>query len=313
MDVPPIVHCTQGNPDYVGLSLMPITKPLSAFVLLAASAGLFSAQAAEVSHQFSTGFSYSAPADLNIGTVNTGEMDAFHTDVSYLLRFKTSETYAWGAGFGWERSGFGLPAGVPLPNTVHALTLKFQNDWKFADQWNLRIDVRPGLFSDLEDIDGGDFNAPLTVGVSYTQSETLMWVAAVNVDFYRDMPIIGGLGVRWKFAEDWTLSLLLPKPTIEYQVNKAVTVFAGGELMGGAYRVAEDLGTRTGRANLDDEIVSYREIRVGAGLRAHLGKGLTVSTEAGWVVDRRFTYDDADLQLNGDGALYFGLSLNARF
>lgn len=281
----------------LGLLLLPIT----------------SLQATEVQHQFSTGFSYSAPADLSIGTVNTGEMDAFHSDFSYLLRFKTSDTYAWGAGFAWERSGFGLPAGVPLPNTVNALTLKFQNDWQFADQWNLRIDVRPGLFSDLQDIDGGDFNAPLTIGLAYAQSKTLMWVAAANVDLQRDIPIIGGLGVRWQFAEDWTLSLLLPKPTLEYQVSPAATVYVGGELMGGAYRVAEDLGTRTGRPNLNDEIVSYREIRVGGGVRARLGQSVTANVEGGWVVDRRFTYEDADLQLNGDGALYFGLSLNARF
>ncbi len=294
---------------------MHIHQAFSAGLVLVATtmAGVSSASATELQHQFSTGISYSAPADLNIGTVNAGEMDAFHSDVSYLLRFKTSETYAWGAGFGWERSGFGLPAGVPLPNTVNALTLNFQNDWKFADKWNLRIDVRPGLFSDLEDIDGGDFNAPLTAGLAYSQSETLMWVAAVNVDVRRDIPVIGGVGVRWKFAEDWTLALLLPKPTIEYQVSPAVAVFAGGELMGGAYRVAEDLGTRTGRANLDDEMVSYREIRVGGGFRANVGKNLTASVEGGWVIDRRFTYEEADLQINGDGAMYLGVALRARF
>jgi hypothetical protein len=294
---------------------MRIQHTFSAALVLVATtaAGVTSASAAELQHQFSTGFSYSAPADLSIGDVNAGEMDAFHTDVSYLLRFKTSETYAWGAGFGWERSGFGLPAGVPLPNTVNALTLNFQNDWKFSERWNLRIDVRPGLFSDLEDIDAGDFNAPLTAGLAYSQSETLMWVAAVNVDVRRDIPIIGGVGVRWKFAEDWTLALLLPKPAIEYQVSPAVTVFAGGELMGGAYRVAEDLGTRTGRANLDDEMVSYREIRVGGGLRANVGKSFTASVEGGWVIDRRFTYEEADLQINGDGALYLGVALRARF
>lgn len=270
-------------------------------------------QAADTSHQFSTGFSYSAPADLNIGTVNAGEMDAFHTDVSYLMRFKTSETYAWGAGFGWERSGFGLPAGVPLPNTVNALTLNFQNDWKFADKWNLRLDVRPGLFSDLEDINGDDFNAPLLIGISYRQSETLTWVAAMSIDAQRDIPIIGGLGVRWQFAEDWTLSLLLPKPTIDYQLNDATTLYVGGELMGGAYRVAEDFGNRTGNPALNNEVVSYREIRAGAGVRARLGQNFTATLEGGWVIDRRFTFEDADLQLNGDGAAYFGLSLTARF
>jgi hypothetical protein len=289
------------------------TKQIMTLAALGAATAFNHAQASELQHQFTTGFSYSAPADLSIGSVTAGKMDAFHTDVSYLLRFKESDTYAWGLGFGWERAGFGLPAGVPLPNTVNALTLNFQNEWRFAEQWSLRVDARPGLFSDLEDINGGDFNAPVTVGIAYAQSKTLTWVAAINADFRRDIPIIGGIGVRWNFAPDWTLSLLLPKPTIEYQVCPEAAVFAGGELMGGAYRVGEDLGTRTGQPLVNDEIVSYREIRVGAGVRAKLGKNLTATVEGGWVIDRRFTYDEANLLINGDGAAYFGLSLNARF
>lgn len=289
------------------------TKQIMAAAVLGLTAALNSTEATELKHQFSTGISYSTPSDLHIGSVNAGKVDAFHTDVSYLLNIKTSDTYAWGVGFGWERAGFGLPAAVPLPNTVNALTLNFQNEWRFADQWSLRVDARPGLFSDLEDINGGDFNAPLTVGIAYAQSKTLMWVAAVNADFRRDIPVIGGIGVRWNFAEDWTLSLLLPKPTIEYQVCPEAVVYAGGELMGGAYRVGENLGTRTGTPQVNDEIVSYREIRVGAGVRTKLGGNISATVEGGWVIDRRFTYDKVDLMLNGDGAAYFGVSMNARF
>jgi hypothetical protein len=44
-----------------------------------------------------------------------------------------------------------------------------------------------------------------------------------------------------------------------------------------------------------------------------VGERLHLTLEGGWVVDRRFVYEKANLLLNGGGAPYVGLSMNARF
>jgi len=271
------------------------------------------AVAADNVQRVSTSFTYSAPATLSIGSVQAGNMDTLRTDLRYSWLHKTSDEYSLGLGLGWERLGFGLPGGVPLPNTVQSLSLNFENNWKFAERWALRFSARPGIYSDMEEIGSRDFNMPMLVGLSYSPRADLSWVAAFNVDARRDLPVVGGLGVRWQFAEAWTLSLLLPKPTLEYQACSKATVFVGGELTGGAWRVSENLGTRTGSPAVNDQMVSYREIRAGAGVRTKVGERLNVILEGGWVIDRRFVYDKANLLFNGKGAPYVSLSVDARF
>ena len=259
-----------------------------------------------------TSISYTAPSSIAIGTAALGDVSTVNSQLQYTFRWG-GETHSWRAGLEWDRTGFGLPSGAPLPNTLHALSLNLGHTWQMNDQWSLRTDLRPGVYSDLEDVDGGDFNVPFTVGVSYRQSDTLTWVAAASVDARRDVPVFGGVGVRWQFAENWTLSLILPRPAIEYRASEQVTVFAGGELVGGAYRVAEDLGSRTGRPELNDQMLSYREIRVGAGMRARIAENVRLVAQAGWAIDRRFVFDEANLLINGKGAAYVSAGLSASF
>ena len=77
--------------------------------------------------------------------------------------------------------------------------------------------------------------------------------------------------------------------------------------------MAGDFGHTHGQPNLDDQIVNYREIRACAGLRYSLGPRLTAELKGGWMIDRRFHYDDRHLLLNGDGAPYVGAFVNVSF
>ena len=61
------------------------------------------------------------------------------------------------------------------------------------------------------------------------------------------------------------------------------------------------------------EEISYSQWGVGAGARWRVVKPLLLFAEAGWLVDRRFHYDDRDLLLNGDGAPYLRGGLNGTF
>ncbi len=294
---------------------MLINSRLLSLLLLTATALLpiGSAPGAEITHALSTSASYSGPARLSVGTARLGDMDAFSSSLLYSWQALKSESASWSVGLWWERFVFGVPAGAPIPNSVQTLALDLGNTWSFGDRWTLRTSLRPGLQSDFVDLSASDLNAVALIALAYTQTTNLTWVAAVTVDPRRDIPAIGGLGVRWRFAEDWTLSAILPKPTIEYQLGQRWTAYAGGELVGGAWRVNETFGTQNGRPGLNDQTVTFREIRAGAGLTMRWSQQLAVGIEGGWVIDRRFVYNQARLQLNGDGAPYLGVTLAGRF
>lgn len=293
-----------------------MTKSLSIpFLILSAIVLLFvgSSSGSEIGQLATTTASYSGPARISAGTARLGDVDAFSTSLRYIWQKRASDEYGWSVGLWWERFGFGVPVGSPVPNTVQTLALDLGNSWQFADRWTLRTSLRPGLQSDFEDISATDLNATALLALAFIQSTNLTWIAAVTVDPRRDLPVIGGLGVRWRIAEDWTLSAVLPKPTLEYQLGAGWTAYAGGELVGGAWRVGDSFGTRTGRPALNDQTVTFREIRVGAGLDRRWAKQLAAGIEVGWMMDRRFVYNKANLQLNGDGAPYVGVTFTGGF
>ena len=271
------------------------------------------ATGAEINNQITTAVSYSSPANVSAGTVRLGDTDAFSTSFIYSWQKRASDEYSWSMGLRWERFGFGVPAGAPIPNTVQMLAFDLANNWQFSDRWALRSSLTPGLQSDFDDVSTSDLNATAFFGLSYAQSTNLTWIAGVSVDPRRDIPAIGGLGLRWRFAERWTLSAVLPKPAVEYEIGFGSKVYVGGELVGGSWRVGESFGTRIGRPDLNDQTVTYREIRVGAGLSRRWSQRISTGIEAGWVIDRRFVYDKANLQLNGDGAPFVGITFTGRF
>ncbi|GDY22568.1 hypothetical protein LBMAG56_39150 [Verrucomicrobiota bacterium] len=257
--------------------------------------------------------SYAAPSRIGLGSVRLGDIDTLHTRVSYLVTTRTSADFSWRAGLTWDRYAFGTPAGAPLPSSVHALALKLGTDWRLTDRWSVQFEVSPGLYSDFADIGFNDLNSPFALMATYSVNRDLQFFARANVTFHGEFPVIGGPGVRWKFADRTTLWLALPKPRIEYALHPSLTLHVGGELRGGVFRVGEQFGTQHGRPNLDHADLNYREIRTGAGARWQFDKNLSLAAEGGWLIDRRFRFRDQKLQLNGDGAPYFQLGLSGSF
>jgi hypothetical protein len=102
-------------------------------------------------------------------------------------------------------------------------------------------------------------------------------------------------------------------PRVEYRVDERLTTYAGVEFVRSSFRVGERFGDELGRPELNDEDVSYQEWRLGAGARWRALKDLSVFAETGWMVDRRFHYDDPGVLVNGDGAPFVQIGVNGSF
>ena len=65
----------------------------------------------------------------------------------------------------------------------------------------------------------------------------------------------------------------MPAPRLEYEVNRNLMLFAGAELRGGTYRVDDDfVGDPSEPGNLNNAMLTYAEIRTGAGLQWTIGE-----------------------------------------
>lgn len=274
-------------------------------------------------------FSHSLDAPISRGDRELGDLNTMVSGFRYLRTLALDgeaapagplgETpgpgSAWSLrlGMDWQRFDFSLPDGAPMPDMLQSLALKVGVNWQFAEKWAALLEADPGLYSDFEDIGWSDVNVPVGMRFTYSPNRSLTWVFGLRYDAYNELPVLPGLGVRWRMDDHWTLSLMMPRPRLEYAWTDRLMLFAGGEFKGGGYRVAEDFGRRRGEPQLDDEQVTYREIRVGGGLRYRLARLLRLTVEGGWAVDRRFVFDDADLQFNGDGAPYIQIGLGGSY
>lgn len=212
----------------------------------------------------------------------------------------------------WKRFDFS-GSRADVPESLTGLALKLGYARPLSPRWSLRAEIDPGLYSDFDDVSGDDFNAPFGLRALYAVSRELQWGFALFVDPRSSRPVVGGVGVRWQFSPDWTLLAFLPAPRVEYTVSPTFSVFAGGLIRGGTFRVAEDFGRRLGRPALDNQDVDFREITVGVGGRWQNQSGLTLNAGVGWMLDRRFEYEKRDLLINGEGAPSFTLSLSGAF
>jgi long-subunit fatty acid transport protein len=125
------------------------------------------------------------------------------------------------------------------------------------------------------------------------------------------MPVIG---VQWKFAPDWQFDVGFPRTGVSYKVDSNLTMRGGLSVLGGGYRITENLGVPApGIARLNNTYLDLTEIRLGAGLAYKFEGGLELDFDAGVTTLRRFEYPDRNFRLNSDNVGWLSVSLNHRF
>ena len=218
--------------------------------------------------------------------------------------------------FGGElhRFSFGLPDAAPLPNTLQSATAIIGVDLEISGVL-VRIEAKPGLYTtDLEDLEGGDFNVPVIIGGLYIVNKDLQLALGVSVDVNREYPVLPGGGIRWKFADRWLLNAILPRPRLEFEATDNLTLYAGGEVRAMTFRVDDDFGRANGDSRLNGACLDYTELRAGGGFRWQMGAAFTLEAEAGWLAYREFNYHRPGFDVTTEsGAPYGQLILSAKF
>lgn len=281
---------------------------------LAQPANRFGATAdASPAHRYFSEFSYVTPSTLHLGATEFGDVDTLSARVSWQNTVRINDSWSGIAGFDVHGTWFDVPGAAPIPDSLYETSARLGGIWRLNERWTFQGTLSPGLYSDLRDIDGGDFNVPGLLLAFWQVDDRLQLIAGAGFNARRDLPVIPALGARWRFADDWTLLAIFPTPRIEYRVNEALTAFVGAELVRSAYRVSEHFGDRFGRPDLNDQDVSYNEWRVGAGARWNIGRAIAVSFDAGWMGEREFNFHDSGFELTSDGAPYVQISVGGRY
>jgi hypothetical protein len=215
----------------------------------------------------------------------------------------------------WERFSFGLPKGAALPNTLQAFSAVIGLDMQFSDSILVRAEAQPGLYdSGLGHLSWDDFNLPFLVGGTYIYSPNLQLVLGVSVDVERKYPVIPVAGLRWKLGPQWLLDAVLPTPRLQYEMNRHLTLYAGATVRQANFRVDDEFGEAHGIPRLNHAIVTYSEIRTGAGLDWKISPIVTFTGEVGYQPYRDFDFFRAEVRYHQDGGAPYGtVSLHGAF
>jgi hypothetical protein len=241
-------------------------------------------------------FSLAGRSDIHEGSLRLGRISSTQVRARSVMSVPVDEQNQFLAGVAVQWLEFDPPATSLVPSTLTAVAARLGWNHTTATPWTFRAEVDPGVYG------AGSFGAPVALRAIYASSRELQWAIGLNYDWRSGHPLIGGVGVRWNFAPDWTLSLLLPAPRLEWTISPRLSLFAGATLQGGTFRVADNFGRTRGRPAFDGQTVDYREITLAAGLRWQVSPATTLHLGVGATTDRRFEFPDRDLLLNGDGA-----------
>jgi hypothetical protein len=236
-----------------------------------------------------------------------------NTNLKYAASLQVSRDLLLRAGAEWQRFSFMPPRASTTPATLQQASAMIGLDYQVAEQWLMRAELQPGFYGDLSRIDGRRFDAPLLLGFVYLVDADLQWLFGLRVDLRSQYPVFPAAGVRWQFADFWTLNLMLPNPRLEYDVNSKLLAYVGADILAGTYVVGDHYGDDRGVPKLNHATLDYMELHLGPGLSWKARPNLTLEADAGYVVYRSWDFFDQHINPTGRPVPYLQLNVKARF
>ncbi len=254
------------------------------------------AESVPVSQEFSLEGSYAGQMSTKQGSSTLGNVTDIHSHFNYVVSPQIKDGILLRLGVDSERNSFGLFNAAPLPNTLQSVNAIIGVDFTLNDKIIMRVEGHPGIYSDwVGPITWNDFDMPVQIGGTYLYSKDLQFILGLQVDLKSDLPVVGLPGVRWQFADKWVLSAIPPKPQIQYLVNPSLTVYAGGELIGGTYQLNPLFGSshghgpnNIGASQLNNNVCDFAEFRVGPGVTWKFTPNLSLDVSGGYIPYRTF-------------------------
>lgn len=258
-------------------------------------------------------FGYVGGATTRGGGANMGSVDELSTDLKYVFSPQLSRYLFLRFGAQWQRFSFGVTERALLPRELQQISAIIGFDWQVSDAWLWRAELQPGIYSDLQDVSWRDVDAPLLMAAVYVVSADLQWFLGLRVVPRSEYPVLPALGVRWKFASEWTLNFLLPNPRLEYDLNDRLTAYVGAGLKAGTFTVGDHFGNDNGRTDLNHTVLDYFEVRAGPGISWKVRPNLTLNANTGCMVYRTLGFFDRDLVARSRPAPYVQISCQWHF
>ena len=195
---------------------------------------------------------------------------------------------------------------IPLVDNLGTLGATFGFVYKASPRFSILAEVSPDFSGDLNRLTTRDFQIGGMFAVRYAPygDDRLFFLLGVRAKSDAQLVVFPVAGVRWQPSDVLTINFTVPRPQIDYKLTHRITLFADGQFNGGDFRVPDSTGTAIGRPQFNNAVLTYREIRLGGGVRLKLLPFAAVQTEAGEALGRDFDYYRIHENLKANNAPY---------
>jgi hypothetical protein len=245
------------------------------------------------------------------GTVQENQGDVF-----YQRRQPVTDRLTAILGAGYRRTNLVLTGGAPLPLELQSASVRVGGEWKFNERWRAGATVSPGVYGDADLSFGGDFKVPVSLFARYAPRPGLTWLGGLAVGFYGRRGVTPFIGVIWQIDERWRLNATPPSARITFRAAgtraEPLDLFVSAGLDGGRYQLSPSFGSSFNKPELNGNTLSIEQGDVRTGI-ASAWRFLRGELGVGYLVARRYKYEQAGESYNVAAAPYLSASLSARF
>ena len=196
-----------------------------------------------------------------------------------------------------------------FPNAFHAISLILGCLIDLDNGWSVFADFRPGIKSDMENIDSKDISYQGGALVSHRFSDALcLSLGLYYNDSFGEPQLLPLVGAQWMISDVLALDAVLPEYLLfSYQPETWLKLGLRGRVKGHEFRLSE-------KTPWKDSVLEYSQILVGPYADLYLTDHLVLRLEGGVATARKFKFrDDNSSRTLYDGDIkdggFFGASI----
>ena len=217
----------------------------------------------------------------------------------------------------YERFDFGATT-APLPTTLQSLHGIVGLEYVVKGEPAVYLYTDPGVFtSRFSHVNFGSVDVPVDIGtgVPVPFFHNVFGLVGMHLSALAHYPVYPILGVVWIINGRLSIQAVPPEPRMVYKVTDHLDVFAGGELLGEAYKTSYRRDLRPQEQRFNGAVIDYSETRVGGGLTYNVNKAVNFDFSGGCSLSRDFDYyrPDASKRFVTQPAPYAKIEFSAEF
>ena len=206
----------------------------------------------------------------------------------------------------WQGSIVSDSAGLELPNQVGGMSVDAGWTMRTTGGSAIQLRLKPGFYSDIEQIGGGAFYVPFSLAFIQSFSDQVSGIAGAEIRPRFDLPVMPLLGLTWQPSDCFRLEATVPESRMEWGVAEFWTVYWAFEWINTSYTLRE-------KGNFDRKQMTLEDFRTYIGAEYEVSDNIRIYGDLGTVFNRSISFErnpeerPGDVDIDNGVLLRFGI------